>query len=117
MAGYIDNGMNGQRQWHYLAVTTKGARADDGASVYFDGVSRRYELEITTDDQLEGDGNLRINGEKDYWIDNKAFTYVDELTFWNRNLSTDEVEIECNSCLWFQLFNYNLQYGLGTVDS
>ena len=92
-------------QWHYLAIVTKGDSADNGGYIYFDGISQRYELTNTIDGKLDGNGKLQLNGEGDVFEIQQLYTYVDELTFWNRALSPDEVKILYNLNLRLQCFN------------
>ena len=71
-----------ERHWHHLVVVTNEPSSSDSGRIYKDGVyvsgfggnGGTYE---------GGEGNMRING---------SLAYFDELYFWNRKLSAQEVQ-------------------------
>ena len=79
-------------KWVHVSLVVKGSSAEDGLSVYVDGIKRDVKLYNRSDtDQPEvpGDGPLVVAPKETIeWAPDLA---VDELIFWNRILSPNEI--------------------------
>ena len=81
--------------WVFLALVTDGPDADSGARVYLHGGLGSHELPPAIMGEAQGgDGHLKVNEEG-----KPVAVYVDELAFWNKALSAEEVGVLFNSYL------------------
>ena len=78
-------------EWLHLTVVTNGPRASDGGTIYLNGVPTGNTTKL---DPLFPNGNTFGQGNLGMGSPNRLFpVLVDELYFWNKPLSTDEVKM------------------------
>ena len=89
LADWFPNTFN--QEWFYLVVVTNGPSVMDGGFLAINGISTVKHFVPGKVNITYTGGYLRINeGGNDA-------VHVDELTFWNRSLSPEEVGILYNS--------------------
>ena len=81
-----------EQQWFHLAVVTRGRSWTSDLYIYKDGSASGENYGLGPGSIQDTGGNLRINQERD-----TAPDYVDELYFWNRALSDDEIQMLYNT--------------------